>query len=226
MIRAVIFDLWGTLVRSEGGDPFLHLKTFLDASQTARFQELKRDAQSQKHADARCFLERWRDPLGLSPEQLQAMAEIFPAAARQATCFPETLDALDRTRQVARLGLLSNTQSFDMGFLKTLGLEERISNRFLSAETRARKPESAAFETVQRKLSLFPGELAMVGDSWNDDVQGALDAGWTAIWINRNGLPRPEIDPEADLVEVDSLAPVPDIIERLQAGSRCSTCLG
>jgi hypothetical protein len=44
--------------------------------------------------------------------------------------------------------------------------------------------------------------------------------------VNRTGKPRPEHDPDAELVEVSDLAMVPDVIARLQAGARCSTCLG
>ena len=74
-------------------------------------------------------------------------------------------------------------------------------------------------------MGLFPGDLVMVGDSWRDDVEGALNAGWTAIWINHEGLPRPAVDPGAELVELPNLQRVPEVIERLQAGARCSTCL-
>lgn len=226
MIRAAIFDLWGTLVHSPGGDPYLALRESLAEAQREHFAALKRDAQSRVHPDAATFLARWTAPLGLDPARLDAFAGIFQAAEAEAACFPETLDALARARQVARLGLLSNTQSFGMAFLDRLGLVPLIPNRFLSAHTGFLKPQPEAFEAVQRKLGLFPGELLMIGDSWEDDVQGALQAGWTAVWLNRAGRPRPEHDPEAELVEVSTLAQVPEVIENLQAGARCSTCLG
>jgi putative hydrolase of the HAD superfamily len=79
---------------------------------------------------------------------------------------------------------------------------------------------------MRKRLGLFPGEIAMVGDSWRDDVTGSLEAGWTAIWVNRLGVPRPDCDPEAELVEVSDLAQVPRAIASLQAGARCGTCLG
>jgi putative hydrolase of the HAD superfamily len=113
-----------------------------------------------------------------------------------------------------------------MAFLERLGLTSLIPNRFLSAETGVLKPDVKAFEIVQKRLNLFPGQLAMVGDSWGDDIAGAMEAGWTAIWVNREGRPRPDHDPDAELVEVSSLAQVPEVIENLQAGARCSTCLG
>ena len=226
MIRAVVFDLWNTLVHSQHGDPFQHLVRLLDGKQVEQFPDLKREAMDRVHADARTFLEGWKVRMGLSDAQVDTMAEVFRAAAEDACCFPEALDAALGTRKLARLALLSNTQSFDMRFLDRLGLAEAIPTRCLSADLGVLKPDPLAFEAVQRRLGLFPGEIAMVGDSWRDDVTGALEAGWTAIWVNRRGVPRPSHDPDADLVEVPDLSAVPRVIENLQAGARCGTCLG
>jgi len=155
------------------------------------------------------------------------MADVFQRAGDDAAWFPEAEAAVQETRKLARVGLLSNTQSFDMAFLDRLGLARAVPTRCLSALTGHLKPEPEAFEDMQRRLGLFPGEIAMVGDSWRDDVTGALQAGWTAIWVNREGRPRPEaMDPEAEFVEVRDLSQVPGVIRSLQEGSRCSTCLG
>ena len=226
MVRAVVFDLWNTLVHSRGGDPFRHLHALLKEAQRPFFPQFKRDAMDKPHVDAETLLERWRPCLELSENQFQAMAKVFRNAVADTECFPETCQALKSTRAIARLALLSNTQSFDLGFLERLEITELIPTRFLSAETGFLKPQRGAFETVQKKMNLFPGQLVMVGDSWNDDVQGALKAGWTVLWLNREGRPRPELDPEAELVEIPDLSRVPTVIEQLQAGARCSTCLG
>lgn len=226
MIRAVVFDLWNTLVHSRGGDPFLHLRDLLTEEQRAHFLTLKRDAMDKIHPSSVAFLDRWKPCMEMSDTQYDGISRVFQEAAADAECFPEVLDAVARTKQVARLALLSNTQSFDMAFLERLGLTSLIPNRFLSAETGVLKPDVKAFEIVQKRLNLFPGQLAMVGDSWGDDIAGAMEAGWTAIWVNREGRPRPDHDPDAELVEVSSLAQVPEVIENLQAGARCSTCLG
>ncbi|WP_306597883.1 HAD family hydrolase [Geothrix sp. 21YS21S-2] len=226
MIRAVVFDLWNTLVHSQHGDPFRHLQRLLDDDQRALYPELRREAMDRPHPDARTFIAGWMDRLSLSGTQILAMAEVFQTAADDAACFPEALEAVEGTRKLARVGLLSNTQSFDMEFLDRLGLERILPTRCLSALTGHLKPEPDAFRTMERRLGLFPGEIAMVGDSWRDDVTGALEAGWTAIWVNRPGNPRPACDPGADLVEIPDLSHVPRIIGNLQKGARCSTCLG
>ena len=226
MIRAVVFDLWNTLVHSQHGDPFRHLQRLLTPEQQGLFPDLKREAMDRPHPDARTFLAGWMDRLSLSGTQILAMAEVFQTAADDAACFPEALEAVFATRKLARVGLLSNTQSFDMDFLDRLGLERALPTRCLSALTGCLKPDLRAYELMQTRLGLFPGEIAMVGDSWRDDVTGALGAGWTAIWVNRGGVPRPGTEPGAELVEIPDLSHVSRVIGNLQAGARCGNCLG
>jgi HAD superfamily hydrolase (TIGR01549 family) len=226
LIRCVVFDLWNTLVHSKGGSPFQQAKALLREDQLARYVEWVRDGMVRPYASSAAFLKTWRDRLALDPTQEAALGAAFRSADAEAQAFPETLDALSRTRELGRLALLSNTQSFDLDLLGRLELDPFFRVKGLSAELGALKPEPAAFLALQKRLGLFPGNLVMVGDSWKDDVEGALAAGWIAIWVNRDGKPRPEHDPEAELVEVQDLAQVPVVVERLQAGMRCSTCLG
>ncbi|MBS1767751.1 MAG: HAD family hydrolase [Acidobacteria bacterium] len=226
MIRAVVFDLWNTLARSAGGSPFQRSKALLRADQMDAFAAFQRDAMTRAYEDRAACFAAWRERLRLDAGQESAMEAAFAAAEAEAELFPETTEALQGTRALARLGLLSNTQSFDLGLLERLGISEAIRMRGLSAELGAAKPDPAAFELMAKKLGLFPGNLVMVGDSWHDDIEGALAAGWTAIWINRVGKPRPEHDPDAELLELPDLRQVPEVVERLQAGYRCSTCLG
>jgi HAD superfamily hydrolase (TIGR01493 family) len=226
MIRAVVFDLWNTLVFSPAGSPFQRLKDLLRPEQASQFPALVRDGMVRPYASVRDFLEAWKEPACLDDAQMEAMAQAFLEAGGQAECFPGTPEAVGAVRDLARVALLSNTQTFGLEMLDRLGITGRIRTRMLSAEIGALKPEPAVFEAVQRKLGLFPGNLAMVGDSWTDDVVGALEAGWTAIWVNREAKPRPAHPPESPIYEVRSLDHVPELIQRLQEGMRCPTCLG
>lgn len=226
MIRAVIFDLWNTLVFSPGGNPFQRLKGLLREDQAGRYGELVRDGMTKPYASGEAFLEAWRAPMAWDEGQQMAVLQAFAEAGDQAACFPEAAESVGAVGSLARIGLLSNTQSFGLELLGRLGIADRIRARMLSAELGALKPEPAVFEAVQRRMGLFPGNLVMVGDSWKDDVLGPVDAGWTAVWVNREGLPRPEHDPEAAIHEVRSLALLPQLVEDLQKGMRCPTCLG
>ncbi len=226
MIRAVVFDLWNTLVFSPGGSPFQRLKDLLRPDQAHQFPALVRDGMVQPYPSVQEFLEAWKDPACLDEAQMDAMAQAFLEAGAQAECFPGTPEAVGAVRDLARVAMLSNTQTFGLEMLDRLGITERIRTRMLSAEIGALKPEPAAFEAVQRKLGIFPGNLAMVGDSWTDDVLGALDAGWVAIWVNREAKSRPAHHSDSPVYEVRSLDRVPELIQGLQEGMRCPTCLG
>lgn len=226
MIRAVVFDLWNTLVFSPAGSPFQRMKELLRPDQVHLFSALMRDGMLRPYPSVRAFLEAWRDAAALDEAQIDSMAQAFLEAGTQAQCFSDSAETVGAVRDLARVAVLSNTQTFGLEMLDRLGISERIRTRIFSAELGTLKPEPAAFEAVQRRLGLFPGNLVMVGDTWNDDVQGALDAGWTAIWVNREAKPRPEHDPEAPLYEVRSLDRIPELIQNLQEGMRCPTCLG
>ncbi len=226
MIRAVVFDLWNTLVFSPAGSPFQRMKELLRPEQLATYPALVRDGMIRPYGSVEAFLEAWRAPAGLDDQQVAAMAAAFQEAGGQAQCFAGSAEAVGAVRDLARVAMLSNTQNFGLELLDRLGIQERIRTRLLSAEIGALKPEPAAFEAVERRLGLFPGNLAMVGDSWTDDVLGALEAGWTAIWVNREAKPRPPHHPESPVYEVRSLDRVPELIQGLQEGMRCPTCLG
>ena len=226
MIRAVVFDLWNTLVFSPAGSPFQRMKELLRPEQAHQFAALVRDGMVRPYPSVHAFLEAWQEPVGLDGAQMKAMAQAFLEAGSQAECFPGSPEAVGAVRDLARVALLSNTQTFGLELLDRLRISGRIRTRMLSAEIGALKPEPAAFEAMQRQLGMFPGNLVMVGDSWTDDVEGAVAAGWTAIWVNREAKPRPAHDPELPIYEVRNLARVPEIIQNLQDGMRCPTCFG
>jgi putative hydrolase of the HAD superfamily len=55
----------------------------------------------------------------------------------------------------------------------------------MSCDTGHLKPEREAFTQAETLLGARSEQLVHVGDSLGADVQGALDAGWNAIHIDR-----------------------------------------
>ena len=87
MIRAVVFDLWNTLVFSPAGSPFQRMKDLLHPEQVERVGGLARDGMIRPYPSVQAFLEAWRDPVGLDETQVEAMAQAFLDAGDQAQCF-------------------------------------------------------------------------------------------------------------------------------------------
>jgi putative hydrolase of the HAD superfamily len=78
--------------------------------------------------------------------------------------------------------------------LEQTGLRDRFASVVISGELGIGKPDPGIFEHVLNSLGAEPHEAVMVGDSWERDVEGALGAGLSAIWIS-HGRAAPLSDP-------------------------------
>lgn len=67
---------------------------------------------------------------------------------------------------------------------------------FVSGGVGIDKPDPELYHHVNEKTGTLAAHSYYIGDSWNNDVVGALEAGWNSIWYNpRNAKPRTEHKP-------------------------------
>jgi FMN phosphatase YigB (HAD superfamily) len=64
------------------------------------------------------------------------------------------------------------------------GLRDCFAHIVLSEEVGCQKPNPRIFEEALRMNGLQAEEVVMIGDSWNSDIQGAINAGIDQIWVN------------------------------------------
>lgn len=86
------------------------------------------------------------------------------------------------------LALLTNGASiYQRNKIKQLRLERWFSSNriFVSGEIGAMKPDPEIFSHVARQVNKRPEELYLIGDSFENDILGAINAGWNAIWLNK-----------------------------------------
>lgn len=72
------------------------------------------------------------------------------------------------------------------------------------------KPEIQAFRAIEQRMKLAPHEIVSVGDSLRCDVLGALDAGWSAVYLPRTSTPSPlphQVSTISSLPELLTLLP-------------------
>lgn len=55
---------------------------------------------------------------------------------------------------------------------------------FISGEIGLEKPDPAIFAYVNRQTDTIPAHSYFIGDSWRNDVVGAVSAHWHMIWFN------------------------------------------
>ena len=94
-----------------------------------------------------------------------------------------------------KLGIITNGPSeHQWSKVEALGVERWINkdNIVVSGDYDINKPDVRIFEIMQEKLQLPNDSLYYVGDSLENDIVGANNAGWKAIWINRYKKKLPE----------------------------------
>lgn len=99
---------------------------------------------------------------------------------------PGALETLRALRALGlRLGIITNGPSgLQRHKLRLLALEREVEAVAISEEIGAAKPDPAAYAAALELLGCAPGEAAMVGDSLENDVLGALGAGLAiAVWV-------------------------------------------
>lgn len=84
--------------------------------------------------------------------------------------------------------------------IEKLKLEKYIDCLVTSEEIGVEKPNSQMYDSVVKKLGIEPIETIFVGDSWERDVQGAIQYGITPLWFNPCG----EIKEEKEIIEISN----------------------
>jgi len=101
----------------------------------------------------------------------------------------ETLNALSQTAKIyiATGAANSNELAIQTAFQR-VGLDTFISGYFCEANLGIAKGTHLFMNTIINKLGLEAQSVAMVGDSFEKDIQPAVDVGMAAFWLTNDGL--------------------------------------
>ena len=125
-----------------------------------------------------------------------------------AVVYADARPALETLRNGYVLATLSNNP-YSEDWLRRLGLRE-FFQAVVPALEGYRKPSPEAFRRVCDELAVPAGEAGYVGDSITHDVEGALSAGLTPVWVDRHGGAACSLPPGAHRVE--SLSELPRLL--------------
>lgn len=120
--------------------------------------------------------------------------------------YPDVLPALDVLSPQFKIGLLSNGNSYP----ERCGLDGRFAFVVFSQDVRIEKPDRRIFEITAQRAGCQLEHFLHVGDSLENDVAGARNAGAPAVWLNRDGV-RNDSGIQADF-EITSLAELPPLL--------------
>lgn len=226
-IRAVCFDLDGTLLRDDHVDGVV-LRVARDLA--SRY-DLDPDALAA--ANERVWWDYWPDvgeawmrgqiPGGDVPLEVwrRALAEVGVTDAVAATAavalhaelegqafslYPESVEVLGALRERGiRIAIVTNGPSgLQRAKLRAVDLEKAADVVVVSGEHGTHKPDPAIFALTLEALGVAADETLFVGDNQVADVGGARAAGLTAVWIDRRGVER-TCDPHAVVTDLRDL---------------------
>lgn len=201
-VAAVLFDVDFTICRpgpelqpeayaQRGRDFGLSLSPSLfEPSRRAALAELKRHPEL-VHEDELwiAFSERIIRSMGGEGDGVRALAEAMVLAWEQAEHFELYDDVLPTFAELKQhglcLGLVSNTARDLPAFVAHHGLD--VDAAIGAREHGKTKPDPSIFAAALLALGVGPERTAMVGDSPEDDIAGALALGLRAYLLDRDG---------------------------------------
>jgi putative hydrolase of the HAD superfamily len=128
--------------------------------------------------------------------------------------FDDTLPCLNALKADYRIGLLSNGSRLP----EAIGLGGVFESVVFAQDHNVTKPDRGIFEVVEREVRIEPSACVLVGDHPLNDVVGAKQSGWRAIWIDRDGdgswRPAPGHADKPDAI-VTSLDQIPEVLKSL-----------
>lgn len=216
MIKAIIFDLDGTLLNRDES-----LKVFI-SEQHDRLNKwlghIPKEEYIQRFVELDDHGYVWKDKVY---EQLTNDFEIDGISVHelledylnffQDSCvpFPELLETLEELKQNHFLiGMITNGKGqFQMDNIRALEIDRYIDTILISDWEGIKKPDSIIFSRAAERLKISPEDCVFIGDHPEKDVKAAQKVGMRGIW-KRNYLWN---GAEADDV-IDGLAEIPGII--------------
>lgn len=124
---------------------------------------------------------------GDDPSLDQAAFDIFFDARQQVVLYDDALAALSRLSQRFPLVALTNGNAD----LDRIGLAAFFRGSVTARSLGVAKPDSRIFHHACASLGCAPAQVLHVGDDFELDVAGAVNAGLQAVWLRRESVAVP-----------------------------------
>jgi putative hydrolase of the HAD superfamily len=232
-VRAVLFDLGGTLIDHKDFDGWAELarRFFLDfdADQLRHaFLEVEEDLDARPAGvgGEAALVEFWRRTLSRAAgkEVDAATTRKFNAAVHETEppvqLYSDTRRCLEILRAQRRaLGVVSNSTSEAAvrRILDRVGILDYFSRIVSSGTEGVEKPDPEIFRRALERMKVPAAEAVYVGNLAHTDAKAASVAGMYGVWLNREGFGF-GLDPP----EITSLLEVPLVVRRLENGEASS----
>lgn len=219
-IKAIIFDLYGTLVRI--GQRVLHKSVprllGVDASKWMRL--VREDLLTRRFEDRADFVRFIGEKLGTGPGAEERLLAVVQEELASVEPYDGVFSLLAFLRRRGySLGLLSNVSSIHKDPVSRLAMEPMFDATGYSCDAGACKPEPRFYLDLCRRLGVEPEATLVVGDSLPNDVMAPRALGMRSVRVGGTsgaGLAK------AALLGFVSLQPGSELVPLLADGHRVS----
>lgn len=134
----------------------------------------------------------------LGIDHYQSIISKYNCCNKETVVFPDVIPTLTKLHQAGyKIIACSNCVKWDANDPNGV-LHRNVSDIFYSFEIGYAKPEKEFFDYVSSFLHVKGQEILHVGDSLKADYYGAINAGWKAVLLDRNGKNN---DPSVECIE-------------------------
>ncbi|MBE5803877.1 MAG: HAD family hydrolase [Clostridiales bacterium] len=202
MIKAVIFDMYETLITLFEAPPYFSAEMAADAGLSAEAFRADWYPSEQDRTLGRLSLEQALTPILVkhgrySDALLDLMGEKRRAAKRASFdhLHPEILPMLQALQaRGIRIGLITNCFLEEAEYIRQSELYPFFHTAMLSCVEGLAKPDRAIFDRCVARLGVSPGECLYVGDGGSHELETARELGMQtaqAAWYLKEGVPQP-----------------------------------
>lgn len=187
--KAVIFDLWNTLVFKKGRNLTTAIAEYYSLNfdtvyEWIRLSSLAKDKTDKYyyikmicHANAKSFREQDKVFIDNIVDNYYKECDWIEGAQ-------EILSSL--RKEGYNIGILSNSSDISYNIIEHFNLNKYVDEIVLSCEVGYLKPDPRIFQKILEKLKLKEHQVVMVGDKITTDVLGAKIMGIDIIYFNKS----------------------------------------
>lgn len=190
MVKAILFDFWGTLAEQGVWSPVKQVKNILqiDLSFSEYIVRMESAFMTQTFSSLKEAFENICQEFNLTPEseKIQKLIGLWNKSWMLAQPYPETENVLKELRKKYQIILISNTDCFSLPqVLEKFQLDSLFDQIFFSCQLGAIKTDKIFLKSILAKLNLMPQDCVLIGDSVQSDIIPARRADIKTVLIDR-----------------------------------------
>ncbi len=232
MIKAIFFDLYGTLIDIGTDDPWVYsllsqylsyhsVNTSPEELKEAYFNGIERhfEQSEEDHPEVdvcKIFHEIMHKYGNTKYDEaiVRDTALLFRSLTmRHFGLFPSVTDTLTRLDEGYQMAIISDAQWIFAGpEIEMLGLDRFFEHRILSSRFGFKKPDVRLFDLAMEKLGVKPEESVYIGDSPQRDLIGAKRAGMKCILFRSECLEYGDLIPDGCFFDYSVLENILDVV--------------